>query len=572
MPDAENIAKVLYGPWSGHDETGGDPRHVVRGSLNVVFRRGEISRRPGRKKLASALGSGRRVTGIFQFVDRRGARQIVVTLDAPAGLLAGEQQIGILDEQDGSFDALTIPELYRSVHPGGFALAVNAAGVLIIADPEGRILAYDGSSLSGLQAFVGLDLLRGDAGAQGYLGAPPRARALALWRNKLIAGAAPESPATIAISSESSELAIVPADAPLGGFNVWPASANFDALTEEGDELLALTVLHDRLIPLTRGGAGQVDEDAISPILRMTEQRHGCYAARSVQSTGQRALYLSDGKIVSFNGVVAEPISAPVAKTLENVVNWRAAGGAVSAHLRTRNEYRLWVPCYGDERNELCIIYDYQNNAWRLAAGWYPWDTETRKAAANRFDVTAARPIRLETGEELLLTGDSAGNLWIEDVCEDDEGVVAPAYVELPDVASAGPERGTFRDFWILARNDGSFIQALALPDGRTAEEEISRVLDGATPTEYAVDTKRALLDGQLTFATATLAWPVAGGTVDLEWLKVGVVQKARVLRPVLLFPGASGGTIDTSPGAIRAISLGARPHGTPGLSRRIDA
>lgn len=541
------------GPWKGIDEGSSPGTDMVSDGLNVVFRDGRVERRPGRQIVATDA-NGRRVAGLHEYVTKDGARRVVAFHD-PAGANAG----GVAKVNWGAqaTEPVASPAGAPAVMPGHFTVAIPVDGHLILAEPSGTLLDFDGADVELLTAVQGIDAA---IDSRAYLTAPPRATSLSMWRDRVVAAGAPLTPRLIGISENKWTFGNIPDEAPIGGPNVWPVTQNFDINTDDGDSVVAVSVLNDRLIVLGRSGIMAVDEDAIAPVAKTVARQHGAIAPRSVVNTGAALLYLGEKQIYAFDGTKALPVPG-LERTLEDVIDWEHAHGAVAVNLRQATEYRLWVPVRGMAGNQLCLILNYSTGKWRKASHWYPFDVAARRELPYKFDVTAALSILLETGREVLITGDSNGRIWREDVGEDDQGQVFPAFIALPPREN-GSAVDTYSDWSVDCLHDGSFVAGLAVADGRDVEQEILRVLNGELVGGAAEDQRyviqRAISDGQQTWANVA-AWPMQVVGPKYDELKLGLRLRARRVQPVLLLPGQSGGVIDPAPGAIRQLEVGTR-------------
>lgn len=543
-----------FGPWDGIDETGTGGPTKVRDALNVVFRDGLVMRRPGRCVVALDA-NGRRVAGLHEAVAASGDRAVVAYLD-PAGANAGG--FATVNWNTGALADVAGPMTAQPVDAGGSSVAANIDGHLVVAEPGGKLLDYDGTTLVLLTAVDGVDAL---VGSESYLAQAPTARSLAVWRDRLVAAGAPEAPRLIGLSENKWATANIPDAAVIGGANVWPERTNFDLSTEEGDTVVAVTVIADRLAVFGRAGIAVVDEDAVAPYARIVARQHGCIAPRSVVNIGDRAIYLGEGAIYAFDGSTSIPISGPLRRTMRDMIDWDQAHLAVAVNLRREQEYRIWVPVKGLSGNCLCLVFDYRKGTWRKASHWYLFDVTARRDLTYKFDVTAALAAILENGREVLLTGDSAGRIWLEDVGEDDQAQIFPAFFALHAI-DRGAEVETFTDWSIDCVHDGGFVGGIACVDGRTPEQEILRVLDGALAGAEADDIpyviQRALQPNQQTWPNVA-AWPAEVTGPKQDELKLGLRQRARKIQPVILLPGQSGGVVDPGPVGVAALEIGAR-------------
>lgn len=534
MADGPTKSPVRLGPFQGLDERAGGDRTLVSAALNVDFGPEGIRRRPGRQIIGS-IGSVP-VTALFRHVFKSGSDTVLAVGDPSDSQLLGAFTFGTLD--DYAFTAVALPA--GQDKGGGLDQPFIQApfnGHSIIANAGGTLLDFDGQAVTVLGALQGKDAASGLQGAKTYLAAPPLARAATIWRNRLVVC----DGVTIGISADDGSPRI-PTNAPVGGPNVWPSNTWFDVLTDNADRTRALGVLQDRLAVLGTTTAHIVDEDELSPIARLQDHEHGILAPRSLQIVGSTAFYLSYGKVVAFDGVNVVEISEQISETLK-LVNWRAAAGAVSAHLRRKKEYRLWLPLAGEQTNSICVIFSYKTKRWRIYAGWYPFATQTERASHQPFDVRSALSMLLSSGEEILLTGDGSGNVWREDVTEHDGTSCFPAYVTLP-MLGAGSNRISFGDVRAECLWDGSRIQAYLLNEGEEVEHAIQRAPDVNA---------RALRTEQVTFGSVA-AWGFKPYTPRYDILRLPLAAKSHESRIVLLMPGVEYGlsAVETAPGGIR--------------------
>jgi hypothetical protein len=537
-----------FGPWTGLNES--DPgSEEVRRALNVIFENGRVSRRPGRA-LVGTLSSNP-LTGLFQHVSITGER-ILLAAFTPA---AAAPILGTVDASTDALTALTLPTpagLPDPLTPWGFT---SFKGWTILSTPGEALLRFDGATVAALEAVQGADKASGLVGARSYLAAPPPARTLLMWRSRLVA----IGRQTVGLSATSGDINI-PSSAPVGAPNVWPVRQNFDVLTRDGDEVMGGAIRGDQLVIFTRRGVILVDEDEVSPVARIVSPTAGCVAPGSIQVGGKEGslvFYLSDGRVLAFDGNDCVDISSgPLRDTLQ-MVNWACASRAVSVHLASKNEYRIWLPVSGSTSNRLCLIYNYVRKAWRVAAGWYPWADESVQSANQPFDVTAACAILDPSDREILVTGDSSGRLWIEDVNEDDAGSVFPAFFAL-DLLGQDERTVSFGDIRLDALQDGSWLEVYGLPEGRRLEEELARqAASVALRSERAI--KRSLREDHLTFDAAGCAWNVSPHIADPGSMVFSVRRNTTRFQPVVLMPGTDGSIVDTAAGGVAVLEIAVR-------------
>lgn len=542
------------GPWNGIDETrSADGK--LRDALNVIARDGRLMRRPGRQ-IVLQDAAGRRVAGLHAHVAPNGDRSIVVFLDAAGASSAG---LAVPNWAAAAFTDVGLPAGLAAPPAGQTTAAVPMDGHTILAEPGGSLLDFDGSTVALLVAVAGLDAAVGN---EAYLASPPKARHLAVWRDRVVAAGAQSTPRLVALSENRWADPIIPDGAPIGGANVWPQRTNFDLNTDEGDVIQAITVSQDRLWLFGQSALSVVDEDNVQPYARAVARQFGCIAPRSVVNIGDATLYLGERHVLLYeSGVRPAPVSGPMRRTLDKVIDWDAAHEAVAVHLRQTTEYRIWLPVKGLVGNQLCLTYNYGEKTWWKHAHWPLFDESARRDLPYKFDCTAALAVVLPSGREILLTGDSAGRVWVEDVGEDDAGQVFPSFAAL-GVLEDGAEWETFTDTQIECLQDGSFVGLLGVLKGGDHEQEIVRVLAGELPaaddTPYVV--QRALAAAHPLWG-ATPAWPVKITGPLMGKLNFGLRARGQEVQPVIILPGQAGGVVDPAPGGVKGIQLGMRPR-----------
>lgn len=554
---------TAIGPWDGLNESNPGATEVLR-AVNVDFEGGRIRRRLGRVLLGTVTGSGARpVAGLHQHVGQNGERVLLATLnwDQAAGK-AGPAVVRLdgAGPADGTVCSLPIRKRLSApatpdTLPWSFATYRNHT---IMAEPGGkRLLAFDGENVIDLEPFDGLDKQSGLAGASSYLTVPPKASRVAVWRNRLVAG----DGRTCGISASIGDAA-VPADAPVGPANVWPVRTNFDVLTRQGDHIQNIALIGDRLAVFTRGGAAVVNEDDLSPILSIRDRKYGCIAPGSVVECAGEVFYLTDGMVVSFDGDTVKDVSSePLAYTLR-LVDWAIASRAIAVHYARRNEYRIWLPTKGDTKNRLCLIFNYVKRKWRVYAGgpWASWGNPASESSG--YDVTAACTMITGDNREILVTGDSTGNLWLEDAPISMDGAYMPVgYFLLPPLGQ--DERvihwGGVR---LDAIFDGSFLEVWAMFDGVRHEEELARWVAHDTMRASRVK-RRALRNDHATFDQGA-TWDTdrfvgAPGSVYFSTDR----RKSTRMQVAVVMPGSSWEVVnnveDPARGGVRSLEIAMR-------------
>jgi hypothetical protein len=475
VADAQPKGFARLGPFTGLDERNDASATTVPVALNVDFGPEGVTRRPGREVM---LSPGLPIAAVFRHVSSEGDTSLLVIYEDDQGAGVGHTgvNLGIVNENAGSLTDVPFPAGYNIDNDLGHGAGWDHAcfnGHSIIASPSGIVFDFDGTTLSLLGALQGDDAAKGLLGAKTYLAAPPSMSRIAVWRNRLV-GAAGN---TIAIS-ETDGSANVPASAPVGGPNVWPSETWFDLITDQADRVGGLTVYRDRLAVLATRTAHIVDEDEVAPYARQQDGEHGVLAPRSVQVINQGVVFLSHGAVCIFDGQTVQEVSGPLRETM-TIINWTAAQNAVSAVLRRKHEYRLWVPVYGRTGNGLCIVWNFRENTWRLYAGLQPWldDAEVSLAGAltapKHWNVRCALSFVTQEGDEFLFTGDGT-DLVREDVTEDDGTAHFPAYFAT-GVIGNGSAREYLSGVRVECKFDGSPLDVWVLPEGETVAAALRR-------------------------------------------------------------------------------------------------
>jgi len=248
-------------------------------------------------------------------------------------------------------------------------------------------------------------------------------------------------------------------------------------------------------------------------------------------------MFLSEQGVFTFDSVNAQNVSEKIAIFLRDRVNWASIASASSAHYKAKSEYWLWLPIHGEWQTQVAVIYNYTTKEWRIAGGWYPWDTDARRDANSiQWSTSAATQTLGSSGRQRLLTADANGALWEEDVGMDDNGIVFPAYAMLRPMGAENYT--TFREWYLGTDMDGQWYEGFALGDGERLEQELDRRQTlVATNSEVAQKQARAtasvasepqsLMDG-------TAIWPVALNYAKPKKLKLSFARSLTKMQPVL--------------------------------------
>jgi hypothetical protein len=486
---------------------------------------------------------------------------LVAQLDFPGSHDAffakpGETRFVTVDLARSRYKPFRLPNSLKYAQPGFPASFAVFNGWLIASTSTGRIFRFDGENCAALEAYQGMDAARGVLGARSYLTSTPSGRFLTRYRGKLMVAGDPDAPLSFYASLDDTDFSTIPPDAPVGGPNVWPLSGVVTIPGREGDAIVGASVIGDRYVVLTRREIWVYDDAYI----RQAEGDIGCVAPQSIQRIGESLMFLSHHGVFVFDGAATREVSRPVRWILEHLVRWTRIEEAVSGHDRSKNEYWLYLPILGMDRNRIALVYNYAEGTWRVVAGWYVFDDESRKASLSKsLDVTSVAQVVSADGREILIAGDASGEIWQENSGYDDNGFVFPAYALLKTVGK-GEEVLNWRTWRLGTVMDGALYECFALRDGMLFEKEIVRRLNGLTPTDQYVQ-KRAL-------GTTRNTWDSPGNwDTDIDAynredaLRFSFGGRGRRLQIALVMPGGiwSGGAYTeklAAPGGIRDLML----------------
>jgi hypothetical protein len=339
-------------------------------------------------------------------------------------------------------------------------------------------------------------------------------------------------------------LGLIPQAATVGGPNVWPLAGVLGVPGEDGDFIVGASVVNDRYVIFTRTQIFVFDGLSLKKI----NADIGCATKGSIQRVDNNILFLSEQGIFMCDGSSTSNVSPAAWDKWSKMINWSAISVARSVHDKARGEYILWVPINGEWTNRLAIILNYKNQYWRLASGWYFWDTDTRQTA-NGFvmSVSAACRAHSADGRWVVLSIDKDGTMWQENVGYDDNGFVFPSYIVCKPSSSV--EFAKRRSWYLQTETAGEWLEGYNLIDGIRFEQEVDARLAGV-PTVGQVDQKQAVLENAVAtesqFAyTDAPTWPVSNAYPKTKAIKFSFGNVGNVLRAAIHWlPGVlSAGT-----------------------------
>ena len=130
--------------------------------------------------------------------------------------------------------------------------------------------------------------------------------------------------------------------------------------------------------------------------LQQINENIGCVAPRTIVSTGDMVLFLSDVGVYAFTGEGLTYLSQPIEKDLLNV-NFSRKQYAAASYNRAKNQYWLSVSSSGKDYNDTVFVYDFTQKIW------HPPYTNMKCDVLSNF---------IENSQEKLISGDKMGYLY----------------------------------------------------------------------------------------------------------------------------------------------------------------
>lgn len=492
-------------------------------------------------------------SGIVEFVTNSGDRQIVSCHDFPGvdhfnGTNPAEPRILVHDLSRQTSTPLRIPLAMRfGSIPGVNTSFQTFNGWLLGSTTNGYLWKYNGKDCSPLEAMPGMDNINNVVGAQGYLQQTPRGTSLETYHNRLMVTCDPSNPLGFYASLEdnAAALGLIPQAATVGGPNVWPLKYALGVPGEDGDRIVGASVVNDRYVIFTKTQVFAYDDTSIKKL----NPDVGCAASGSIQRIDNNVLFLSEQGLYYCDGTSVSSISPPNWYKLNKLINWSTIHACRSVHDKNRGEYILWLPINGEWTTQLALVLNYKESYWRIASGWYYWDTDARRDA-NGFvmGISAACKAKSADGKWIVLTVDKDGLIWQENIGYDDNGFVFPSYVVCKPTSSV--EFAKRRAWYVQAEMAGEWLEGYNLVDGIRFEQEVDARLSGAS-TVGQIDSKQATLPNAVATETQSVfsdapVWPVSRAYPKTKAIKFSFGQVGNVLRaalhwlPSLLAPGGT--------------------------------
>lgn len=512
--------------------------------------------------------------GMTEYVAQTGERTVAISSEIPGRYndtlmaLPVEPRAYLADLGRGDLVPLRIPQEFKVEGRPGIKTSLQVFnGWLIGTTSGGYLWRYKNGATAALETYPGMDAQNNVVGAQSYFLKTPRGTMLETYRNRLVIAGDPKAPMTFYLSIEDNNVSVIPASAPVGGPNVWPLRYSFTIPGKDGDRIVAISMINDRLVLFTRSQTWVYDDTS----LRLINGDVGCVATGSVQKVENQVYFVSDLGVFTTDGANVVNVSGSIWNTLNSMMNWQSMNGCTSAHDRTRGEYRVYVPINGEPQNQLCVVYDYINGAWSFAGGWYPFDTNARRDANSVvMSVAASCQAEAADGRQVCLTCDTNGVLWQENKGVDDNGTIFPAYLVLPAVgfsgyanvwglgaasAQSGEDFASFRDWYMNVAMDGSWLECMSLAEGERFDQELDRRFANVATNSEVVQ-KQAVIGNSVQANTVSPiyanspAWATTPNFAQPKKLKFSFGRSLTRMQPVIHWsPGQYvSGTYTTTP------------------------
>lgn len=490
--------------------------------------------------------------GMVEFTTKSNNRLLVSTNEYPGVLnsnyIAATSQNVMSEARATYFDLgkniqvpIPIPASIRiGGVPGRKVSYVTFNGWLIGCTSNGYLWKFDGDTSDILEAKVGLDLQNNVIGAQSYLNQTPRGTMLEVYQSRLMVTGDPANPLAFHASMFDNNISVIPPDATVGGPNLWPLATAFMGLpARDGDYITGTSVINNLYVIFTKSRTFTWDGNIT---INNTNADVGCIATGSIQRTNNTVYFLSDDGFYQTDGISISPVSIPIWKFLSERVSWSSIQNATSAYDKTRGEYKCWLPINGEPQNQFCVVYNIKTGSWRFAAGWYPWDTDARRDANSVVQsVSATCPTTGSDGRKLLASEDSNGILWHEEVGRDDNGVVFPAFINLPSVASQGQSGEDYinlREWYITLTMDGQWFECYQLGDGDRFDQELDRrfanVATNSSVVQKQADTDNSVATEVQFEYVNVAAWPVDLNYAKPKKLKFSFGRNLTKMQPII--------------------------------------
>lgn len=363
-----------------------DPLHIEDNEasdlLNVYFDRGSICKRPGStKKNDTAIAMGTYGwTGLYGFQTQDGANRYLMG--------CADDEIYWCSATSDEFDSI------RDTTMTSDALWDFATFI----DSSGNSIAILTNNNEGVRKWTG----SGNTAALGGSPAFSKAKYLEVHNNQLCVGYTDESGTSLPSRVRVSDIK---------NGESWSTNGYFDVSSDD-DYITGMASFGDFLVVFERDhiylANGWYPTNWSS---HMAVKGTGCVAHRSIQTIesphfGRALIFLAEDGIHIFQGGASAPrISDRIQETI-NGLNKSKLKYACSVNYKKRGIYLLFVADGSSTTNNVCILYDYFNNALSL------WD----------IPASAAAIVENDTDVPECFTGDYQGFVLKQDQGNADGG------------------------------------------------------------------------------------------------------------------------------------------------------
>jgi hypothetical protein len=151
----------------------------------------------------------------------------------------------------------------------------------------------------------------------------------------------------------------------------WPATNFIDISKNDGQDILGMKVLADRLVVYKSRSIYNVffTGDANIPfIVQKSNSEVGCASGYTVQNVKNGHVFMSQDGFYFYDGSNSFKISDKITDTLLGFVDTRF-DKVVSMNQLSKNRYWVALTSSGQTENDRVLVWDYFSNAWTLYKG-----------------------------------------------------------------------------------------------------------------------------------------------------------------------------------------------------------
>lgn len=220
-------------------------------------------------------------------------------------------------------------------------------------------------------------------------------------------------------------------------------------------------------------GGGALDEAALQTVhefsLQQINENIGCVAPRTIVSTGDMVLFLSDAGVYAYGGGQLVYMSKAIEEDLKNI-NFARKKYASAGYNRAKNQYWLAVSSTGKDYNDTVFVFDFEDKVW------YAPYTGMKCDLISNF---------IEGSQEKLLSADKLGYIYKLDKGMNDGKEIG--YNLVPSSLTGGDTVNFYDSQSIYAEGDGLLgLSVRAL--GATGANALPRLITDSTGTQITVE------------------------------------------------------------------------------------